>query len=93
MARKRVSEHQLVSVINDALKSSDLLGGDCRGCSVRGVYRLVEPDAEGCNWDLGHYSGPRECGGAMATVIRPLRAGYNLTDFNTGTCALKHNRL
>lgn len=80
MTRKLVSEQQLISIINDALKASDALGGDCRGCSVRGVYRLAEPDAEGCNWDLGNFRGPRECGGAVAAVIRPLRAKYNLTD-------------
>ena len=79
MARKVVSEQQLISFINDALKSSDSLGGDCRGCSVHGVYRLVEPDAEGCNWDLGHFSGPNECRGAVAAVVRPIRVAYSLT--------------
>lgn len=78
MSRTLVSEQQLISIINDALKSSDSLGGDCRGCSVRGVYRLAESDAEGCNWDLGYFSGLPECRGAVAAVIRPLRAAYNL---------------
>lgn len=78
MTRKLVSEQQLVS-ISDALKSSDTLGGDCRGCSVRGVYRLAEPDTEGCNWALGYFSGPPECRVAVAAVIQPIRTAYNLT--------------
>ena len=80
MTQRLVSEQQLISIINDVLKSSGLLGGDCRGCSVRGVYRLAEPDAEGCNWDLGYFSGPRECNSVVADAIRPLQAAYNLTD-------------
>jgi Integrase core domain len=59
MTRMLVSQDELVSIINTALKSSDLLDGDCRQCYVRGFYRLAEPDEEGCNWELHHYSGLR----------------------------------
>lgn len=80
MSRKLVSQSELADVINSALKDSDLLDGDCRECHVRGFYQLVEPDADGCNWDLPSYSGPRECAGVVNTIVASFRNQYNVKD-------------
>ncbi len=80
MSRKLVSQDELANIINFALKSSDLLGGDCQHSHVRGFYRLVEPDEEGCNWELPIYSGPRECADVVMAIVAPLRRQYNLKD-------------
>lgn len=80
MSRKLVSQVELLDIINSALKSSDLADGDCRECHVSGFYQLVEPDADGCNWELPSYSGPKECVAAVMAVVIPLRTKYNLKD-------------
>ena len=80
MTRKLVSVAELISILNDRIKRSDLLDGDCSECYISGFYRLAEPDADGCNWDLPSYTGPLECAGVIAAVIRPIRVLYNLSE-------------
>lgn len=80
MSRTLVTQDELANIINSALKSSDLLDGDCRQCHVRGFYRLVEPDGEGCNWELPSYSGPKECAGVVMAIVAPFRKQYNIKD-------------
>lgn len=80
MNRKLVSQDELAKVINSALQSSDLADGDCRECHVRGFYRLAEPQADGCNWELPSYSGPQECEAAVMAVVASIRNQYNLED-------------
>lgn len=80
MNRRIVSHEELVIVINTVLKSSNLADGDCQECHVNGLNRLVEPDENGCNWELSNFSGPRECSGAVVAVVNTLRLAYNLNE-------------
>lgn len=80
MGRKLVSQEELADIINSALKSSGLADGDCRECHVSGFFQLVEPEADGCNWELPSFSGPTECAAAVMAVVYPFRAAYNLKD-------------
>ena len=80
MNRKLVSQDELANVINSALKTSDLLDGDCQRCQVHGFYRLAERDEDGCNWELPSYSGPKECSEVVMAIVAPLRKHYNLKD-------------
>jgi len=54
----------------------------CEGCRVDGVYRLQEPDADGCNWSPGHYNmggAPEQVAGPVAReVFAAARAKFNL---------------
>lgn len=80
MSRKLVSQEELTSIINSALKSSAFADGDCRKCHVSGFYRLIEPEADGCNWELPNYSGPKEYADTVVAVVAPFRSLYNLKD-------------
>ena len=80
MSRKLISEEQLVTIINERLKNSDHADGDCRECYIKGFYHLTEPDSEGCNWQINGYTGPPECLKVVTSVVRSLRAIYNLAD-------------
>lgn len=54
----------------------------CENCQVKGVYMLIEPDPEGCNWSLQtiRVTGvPREIyEPAVALVVAKARNRYNL---------------
>jgi hypothetical protein len=56
----------------------------CEECEVRGVYRLREPDSDGCNWSIDgayiHATGvPRNVlDPACAAVIARARERFNL---------------
>lgn len=79
MMRKQLSMEDLVSIINDGIKNSDLLDGDCKECYISGLLPLAGPDADGCNWALSIYTGPPECKSVIAEIVSPLRALYNLS--------------
>lgn len=80
MTRKLLSIDELVSIINNAIKNSELFDGDCKGCYISGLLRLVELDSEGCNWDLSSFTGPPECKSVIKGIVGPLRAIYNLSE-------------
>ena len=47
MERQLVSEEELISILNAGLSKYE----DYKDCHFReGVIKLVEPDAQGCNW-------------------------------------------
>lgn len=41
----------------------------CEECEVVGVYRLQEPDEEGCNWSMEGV--PVRATGVLAEILRP----------------------
>lgn len=46
MARKEVTKHELVSIINHELSMLE----DCPGLRINGITSLSTPDPKGCNW-------------------------------------------
>ena len=77
MARKKVTENELVAIINGELAKQE----ECAGCRVNGIVALREPDDEGCNWSEPYIS----CSGVPATACRPVAAqvvARTRTNFN-----------
>jgi hypothetical protein len=57
MERQLISEEELISILNAGLFKYE----DCKDCHfMEEVVKLVEPDAEGCNWSTVNLRG--ECG-------------------------------
>ncbi len=80
MNRTFVSKEELANIFTTKLKSCKHLDGDCRDCHSPGFYRLVEADAEGCNWTVNGYAGPEQCIMVVMKIIDSLRNEYNLKD-------------
>ena len=78
MARKEVTENQLVAIIKGELVKQE----ECAGCRVNGIVALREPDDEGCNWSEPciSFSGvPVDvCRTVAAQVVARARTNFNL---------------
>ena len=78
MARKEVTEQELIAIINNELAKRE----ECTGCRVRGIMALQQPDGDGCNWSEPIVS----CSGVPASVclatanqlVAQTRARFNL---------------
>jgi hypothetical protein len=74
MHRQLVSRDEIVRLVNERVRQP-LYGG---ASTLRGVFRLWEPDRDGCNW--------QECGlkgiytEGFRQALRETRAKYNLKD-------------
>jgi hypothetical protein len=81
-ARKPVPMDVLAKWLTTEVRKSE----GCEDCLIRGVYRLREPDADGCNWstDGGYMRAtgvPRQIlDPAMADVIARARQHFNLAE-------------
>lgn len=80
MARRLVSAEELLQIVNKSLLEA--LGPDKSGekTLVGGIYRINEPDANGCNWTPGFYRCERVDQCLFSQVIAELQKKYNVTD-------------
>lgn len=80
MARKLVSERELVEILNQRIHKFE----ECGPCELGGVMRLRGTDESGCNWSppgLRSSGQPSEiCAPIAARVVREAMAEFNLKD-------------
>ena len=69
MAKAMVSSDQIVSKINEEMRSTHELGGDCHECQVRRVRPVSDNEAKelGRNWNVDMTNG--ECFGDCKDVL------------------------
>ncbi|HHJ17597.1 MAG TPA: hypothetical protein ENJ80_12950 [Gammaproteobacteria bacterium] len=79
MTKKLATTEELEQIINNMIRSSDELDGDCRDARV-GKVQLCETDEEGCNWYIGHSPHTPGCEGLVSSVIQEVRQKYNLAE-------------
>ncbi len=77
MARKIISKEELIKWMNQKLHAEE----DFENCRFTSVYKLVDMDDSGCNWDLDKMrcSGiPFEaCKSSANVVVRKAKALFN----------------
>jgi len=78
LERIKVTEQELVIIINSELKKHD----ECTYCHVNGILALRETGPDGCNWSEPYVtcSGTPAviCGEKAIEVITDVRKRYNL---------------
>ena len=81
--RETVSREHLLRILNEQLSKHDV----CGDCQFMGpIYRLREPDENGCNWSedttlrLGGSSLSLACARAIVRVMDEARQSYNISD-------------
>lgn len=72
MAKTLVSPEKIVAALNDAMKASKMLDGDCNECRVRRVGRVNDQDAQqlGRNWNVDIVNG--DCQGGCMDVLQEV---------------------
>jgi hypothetical protein len=79
MSRPLASNAEITRMIQDRIRESKELNGDCRDVKVESV-RWHEPDETGCNWNWSAYNGPPPCYAVVGAIVSDLRRRYNLRD-------------
>ena len=81
MSKTIKTPKEIVNALNEAMRESNELDGDCRRCQVRRITRITEEEAEqlGRNWnvDLVNDECIGECMGVLEVIARDLGGRYD----------------
>ncbi len=79
MIKKVVSTDQLKDMIQERIKNSEELDGDCREVIVNSVY-WHEPDEAGSNWDVHSLRNAAGCEDLINFIISEFKENYNVEE-------------